>query len=601
MAKHRFIELLSGYRTVGRDESVGGKHFISKAISGRMDKRSGHSFSSAVNGFTEWIEELVMYTVTRSYGFMALTFGILTVILHFAGDFFIESMNASITSIVIGAVTALLAVPLLFSREPLTIQLQDIPVLRWLLYDFFCLKRANRADDKKGIPTFVLVTLGVALAVVGFFFPVKYVAAGFLIAIYIFLAFQSPELSMIVTLIVLPYVMLLPYGQYVFVALVAVTVLSFIRKTVNGKRAFFLEVYDVIMLFLVITVVVSCLVMNAEPDFSIVLASVPYLGYLIGGNLTTDRRIADRAMSAIAISTVPADIKAIVRFITSASEGELLDAFMHRETSVFSSAMAFSVYLTVSAVFCIFFLIEKSEARPLFLFVLALDLVALFLAGCPIAVIVIALCFLAYRLQIKSKYGAVASLFLVAVTYLVYLLPDIALDYVMIGNESFVGKDIAMLKLDGINVFLDNILLGVGAGSESVTEELSQRGYFFSSDFGNIFIEIACESGIIALILFVGLLLVRTVHLKEYFLYLRSVRQLRYSVINSVAMFVIISLGIFCAVFSDPVLTFLMWFIFGMGSSILRISKREFDDRYVYFKDQSSFDSSEIIIGIRDI
>jgi hypothetical protein len=66
-------------------------------------------------------------------------------------------------------------------------------------------------------------------------------------------------------------------------------------------------------------------------------------------------------------------------------------------------------------------------------------------------------------------------------------------------------------------------------------------------------------------------------------------------------MFVIISFGIFCAVFSDPVLTFLMWFIFGMGSSMLRISKREFDDRYVYFKDQSSFDSSEIIIGIRDI
>ena len=601
MAKHGLIELLDGYSTVSRDEEQvpGGKYFISKAISGRMVKRKGADTSFSLFGLLEKLEDVIMYTTTRSYGFMALTFGILTIILHFAGDFFIESMNASITSIIIGALSALVAVPLLFSNVSLSVQLQDIPLTRWLLYDFLCLKRTNRSDDKTGIPTFILVIFGVTLAAVGFFVPVKYLVSGVFVAVFLHLAFQSPEFSAVATFLVLPYVSLAPFGQYAFVSLIAVTVLSFFRKTARGKRVFFFEQYDIVVLLLIAVTVVSGLVMNPRADFSLVLAAVPFLGYLIGSNLTTNKRVADCAMSAIAASSVPAAVIAMIRFVMAVSRGEVPEFFKRAEPSVFNTAAAFSVYLTVSALFCIFFIKERRAASILYIFVLAADIIALVLAACPLTALIIALCFAVFRFFPSSRVGGSVTVGLGALLYLLYLIPENALNFIFRGNGTLTGKELILLKLESVEVFLDNLLLGVGAGKESVTEELTRRG-FFSPDFGNIFLELACESGVFALLLFILFICIRVRHSYVYFHYLRSVGQINYFTAMEVVSFAVIGLGIFCGIFSEPTLAFITWFVFGMGSAMLRISKREVDDRYVDFRDHRSLDSSEMEIEIRN-
>jgi hypothetical protein len=157
-------------------------------------------------------------------------------------------MSADITSIIIGAVCALVAVPLLFSHESLSVQLQDMTLTRWLLYDFLCLKRTHRTEDKTGIPTYALVILGVIASAVGFFVPVKYIALGVFVATFIHFAFQSPEFSLMTTLLALPYVFLIPYGDYVFIALVVISLLSLVRKTMHGKRVIFAEQYDILVI-----------------------------------------------------------------------------------------------------------------------------------------------------------------------------------------------------------------------------------------------------------------------------------------------------------------------------------------------------------------
>lgn len=601
MSKSTLYKLLDGYSTDGGENgsASGGKHFVSRAFSGRMDKqKKGIAF--AVYRFAKSFEERVMFTGSRSYGFMALTFGLLTVILHFAGDFFIESMEASITSIIIGAVSSLVSVPLLFSHESLSHILQEMPLTRWLLFDFLCIKRATHKDDgKDGIPTYVLVFLGIVLATVGFFVPVKYLVIGGFAFAFAHLAFQSPEFSTVSLVLVMPYTSLLPMGDYVLSALLLLSVISLFRKAIRGKRVMLFEQYDLLVALLMLIVAISFAVMNRAVDLSLLLALVPFLGYTLGSNIISNRRLADCVMNAFVVSALPATALSLVRAVRSAFSGEFLELIKNGESSVFSSPMAYAAYLTVAAVFCIFFIHENEGAkRVAYCIALTVNAVGIILAGCPFIPFVILLCIPAYRLLLKRKNGAIPVLAIGVLVYLLYLLPEALLDFVLKGN-GISAHEQKLIVTEGLDVILDNLLLGVGAGKESAAAELLSRGFNHDS-FISAPLQLACGSGVVALILLILIITVRVRHRAVYFPFVNSVHQLGYSTVTSVAFFAFITVGAVCDIFSSPLLSIVLWFIIGMGSAVLRISKREYDDKKVYLMGQSSHDASETEIEVRE-
>jgi hypothetical protein len=368
----------------------------------------------------------------------------------------------------------------------------------------------------------------------------------------------------------------------------------------HGKRVIFAEQYDILVILLMIVASVCGLLMNGGIDISLTLAVVPFISYFLGSNLTTNRRIADCAMSAIVLSSVPMAIMTAVGFVQKMiADVSLLEYFTSGASAVFDTPAELSVFLTVSVIFSAFVIKEKSGgARGFYLIIFLLDAIALVLASFIPSFLVIALCAILYGILAKKRNGGIIATVLAALIYLVYLLPGGILNTVLRGGTSSAEEQL-LIRGEGIDIFLDNLLFGIGAGGESVYSELSSRGYYFSLDFGNIFLEIACESGIFALAIMLMILAVRIRHTGVYFQYLRSSYLLNYSVIMSVGFFAIMGFGAFSGILSDPVISFLMWFVFGMGSAILRILKNEFDDRRVYFRDQRSFDSSETEIEIR--
>jgi hypothetical protein len=51
-------------------------------------------------------------------------------------------------------------------------------------------------------------------------------------------------------------------------------------------------------------------------------------------------------------------------------------------------------------------------------------------------------------------------------------------------------------------------------------------------------------------------------------------------------------------IWSEPSAYYFFWCLFGIGSATLRVAKKDYDDKVVYYEESSAFDSSVIDIEI---
>jgi aconitase A len=74
----------------------------------------------------------------------------------------------------------------------------------------------------------------------------------------------SPEFSFISSILVCPYATLIPNSSWLLSALAILTVLSFARKVTVGKRVYSIEIYDVLMLLLVTSVLLAGVILGGS-------------------------------------------------------------------------------------------------------------------------------------------------------------------------------------------------------------------------------------------------------------------------------------------------------------------------------------------------
>jgi O-antigen ligase len=112
-------------------------------------------------------------------------------------------------------------------------------------------------------------------------------------------------------------------------------------------------------------------------------------------------------------------------------------------------------------------------------------------------------------------------------------------------------------------------------------------------------LEIACEAGIISLVAFVLIYVIRVRHLGIYRPYVKKSSVSKISSYTTAVTVVLMVYGAFNYIWADMTMYYLFWCIFGLGSAALRVAKSEFDDRIAYFSDGSTEDTSSIDISIR--
>ena len=87
----------------------------------------------------------------------------------------------------------------------------------------------------------------------------------------------------------------------------------------------------------------------------------------------------------------------------------------------------------------------------------------------------------------------------------------------------------------------------------------------------------------------------------------RTVQQAEYSLISSVgdifsascaSLLSFFALGIWGFTFREPMMFFMFILTFGIGSAVLRISKKEYDDHHIYSVEDMSPDSATVDITL---
>ena len=600
MAKKSTMDLLRGY-TDGANNTSGKKFYVS-TVSGSANQVTVTRFGKMFNAASDKITKVLSYTPARSYGAFLLSFGVFALVIHFILGYIGVTESIPTYVIIISAALALLGTPFVLTGKPMAILFQDMELTDFIFFEFFCIRRMHRSDKEKGLHYAVGIVLGALFGVLSIFVPIWMLVSLIGIMIYLFLTFLSPEFSFFSIFLVMPYLTFDTDGVLLAI-MVAVTVISYMRKVALGKRVYSFEQYDLMLIVMLACILISGIFVKGVESFvSSVVMILLGMGYILSSSLVTNRRLADCLINAVIISSLPISVIAITESALDISRNGI-EAFTGA-TATFDKPYTLAVFLLVSCVFSLYFVSSGRERYKRILYALV-SLVTLFALACTMnlwafmAALFGALAFVAVRM----RHGSGVLLFVI--TFAVYALLFVPQHYLEIILDNELIKSLGFAEpithwFSSFAMLKDNLLLGVGIGRECFLEEIANYApthYFYNS--GNFLLELACEAGIISLAAFVIIFLIRIRHRGIYQPYIRNSQVSKLASFTSVCMVCLMVFGVFNYIWADMTMYYLFWCVFGLESAALRVSKYEFDERAAYFNDGSAEDSSSIDISIR--
>ena len=599
MAKQSVFKIVKGYAEAlpGFSSTPKTKDFPSHTISGKITQRTKRLLSSRpfklMRSIIRWFSRIS----SRAYGSAALSFGIVTLIMYFMS----LSKDSSAVTPIIGTALSILSIPFLLFDKPLSLLFQDFSLTDYVFFEFFCIKRLNRMETTQHIPMIISSALGIIIAVAGYFVPVWMLACGLGAFIFFCLTMLSPEFAFFLSFMILPYEGYIPYSSIILVSMVSVSAFSFARKVIFGKRVMYLERYDFLIGIMMLFVLISGIFIKGLSSFtwSIELVLLA-LGYTMASNVVANRRLADRAILSVVISSLVPSLIAIVNFIVKLT-GSGISSFTDMvDFSVFKSSGACAVFMIVSIFYSSAMLIQTQGMRRfLFATIALLDLACLLISGELVALIAL---FFGTATFFTLKYPRISAWVLIAlpiVPYFIALVPESAIEALFSIIPSFnSANELFDLWKASLSAFADNLFFGIGIGKEAFAQEIAKYGIQQAGNSANLFIEIGLEAGIFTLISFTILLFLRVFHRSGYHFYVKNSELNILAPVSTLCTLTLIAYGSFNYIWSDPSSYYLFWCVFGIGSAALRVAKKENDDRMLYYEDTRASYSSAIDINI---
>jgi len=540
------------------------------------------------------------YSSTRSYGSFILSFGLMSLLLHLGEYYFADEPQIAF-SLIVGAACAVLAIPLLIFNKPMCIALQDFALTDIVFFEFFLIKRMQRNVDHVSISPLVALFLGFIPAVVGFFVPVKWVVISMLLAVGITVAFTTPEFPMILTLLALPYLPVLPMSKIILLSMSLVTFISFALKVILGKRVYNFDIYDAIIGLIVLFVLISGIAGYGEDSLkNSIVFIVLILGYFPASNLIVNRRLADCAMNAVVVSAIPISVIAVIEFAVELPWTNYASPEYSTPgtSALFSTNGALAAFMIVAAVLTLAFAVErKNKAKKIFyysLFVFETFVIGLLLQFGALVAAIFAVA--AYFILTSRKIPHDVIAVLIAAVHLLLFIPMEKLNALsrLLGLDPTLPAVISGYKR-AFKVFGENVWLGIGIGDGSYkgVTGINSSGIF------NTLLGIGVEIGVLALILFILIILIRLRHLSYYRHYVNNSFVNTAVKMTALSTVTLLAYGAFANIFEDATIFYLFWSVLGICTSTLRTAKKEWDDRLGYYGDSRSAESSVVDILIR--
>ncbi len=574
------------------------KLFRSKEISSIGTVGTVRLLKGKIVKLLNYIGRSIAYSSTRSFGSFILSFGLMSLFLHLGEYYFADEPEIAL-SLAVGAACAVLAVPLLVVNKPMCLALQDFALTDYILFEFLLIKRMHSDTDHSAVVPLVAAFLGFIPAIIGFFVPIYFVVLGIIIAVFVTLALIAPEFPMILTLLILPYLELLPLSRIVLISLSFITFISFAIKVLIGKRVYNFDIYDAIIAIIILLVMISG-ALGQGPDSlkNSIIFTVLLLGYFPASDLIVNRRLADCAMNAVIVSAIPIAAVSAVEFAVELRAVDFTSKYSTPGISAFfSSPSSLAAFMIVAAILTLAFALQKkNRAKKTFYFsVFVFEAFLLGLMLQPGVLVAVALVSVAYLIFTSNKIPHDVIAVLIVAAHLLLLIPIEKLNAV----SKYFGFDLALPALvsgykRALKVFTENIWFGagIGDGSYKAASGMNSSGIF------NTLLGIGVEIGVFALVLFAIMILIRLRHLSYYRHYTK--KSFVNTAVNMTALVTVALLiyGSFADIFENAAVFYLFWTVFGICTSSLRTARKEYDDRLGYYGDLRSAESSAIDISI---
>ncbi len=596
----KILDLLDGYEIPRehrneKGDPIVGKSFFSRSLTGTFTGKRGFSSNKLFDAL-RLLTRRFLSTSVRVYGTMLLIFGSLSALVSIAADYFSPGRDIS-SSLITGVVIAAVGIICTFAESSIAAVAEKFFLTDYLFFEFFCIKRMQKSGEAKGLPPAFGIISGIALGALSI--PLHPISVVLLLSLLLFIAlsFASPEFSFLFTLLVLPYTELIANTTYVLTPLIIISFLSFLRKVISGKRVYVFEKYDFLIAIMTIFVLISGIFIKGMESFeSSMMFLLGALGYILASNLITNRRLADRVSAAVVYSSFPASLYTVISYILGAVGGN----YQYRGAGFYQSSV-FGSYLVVSILFTLALLKESKHKteQAVCIFILFAQLSALLCSASFMAAAALFLSLVCYFPLKTRKLSGVFILLLMFSVYLVFLLPSGILNSealsLLLGKEA---SELTALWRASLDMFSEQPLIGIGMGTSSYSQEIIKHGGTPSNNSSNLFLEIACEAGVFALIFFVLVLLECLRHRSRYRSYVKASQVKTVSNTVMLALVALIIYGSVNYIWENSAVCYLFWCVFGLGSATLRTAKREHDDRIIYYNDVVSAESSDIDVQI---
>ena len=562
---------------------------FSERDSAAHNKRSRQVASFRPIKFLGSAVQSLAYASTRTYGWFSMTFGLVSLFLHLAAYYFSSSPSEELSQLVIGAVFAILSIPLMLIDIPMCEALQRFPVTDYLLFEFFSIKRLGEDKRRKKTKPIIGMAIGIVPAIFGFFFPMEVVVFVIIALLVVTVSFVSPEFPFFLMLMLAPYAGALDYTDKLLVAISLLSMCSFFAKVMLGKRYYSVDVSDICLIVFATVIVVFGVIGGGRNSTTISMILVALsLAYIPATNIIVNRRLADCAIDAIVFSSLPLSVVAIAQYITG-----IFTTGRAPASALMSSPYILATYLCVAISLVAFSIsgVRGAVKRGIYIALLPVLGAALFATEC-LPVLIILPVLIAARAIVRSRRAHKESLIaLAAVPSILFFLPTKVLT--AISSVSPMSTTLVELRsglLSALESFGSNMIIGDGAA------DLSGEG---TGALLNTGLGLGCRFGIFAVIVLFVVCVIRLRQDTAYSTYLKSSQLSVFSNMTTVAMFALATCGWFCDVFADLGLYCLFFALFGLNTAALRISKSEYDERTWYFKDQKDVDSSTADIFLR--
>lgn len=525
------------------------------------------------------------------YGNFGLFFGIYTIVIYYIKLFVPWLEAATFSHLLVGIFTFIASIPLLFSRINLATSVKNSVFGRGLFKHTFGFSDES-FDNKKGSTRTkgnLMLFFGLLAGILTLIVHPLYIVLAIATAILITLIASAPEIGVILTIIVIPFLTLTPMPTVFLALLVLVTSFFYIIKLIRGKRIFKIEILDFAVLLFGILIMLSS-VYSAGGKASVASSAITFIllvGYFLLVNLMRTEQWIKRCVIALVSSGSIVAIIGVFEFIFGDKNNSWLDQSFYniiktRVVSLFENPNILAVFLVMVFPFLVAISIKSKEKNAKFLtrMLIILFLTCIIFTWSRAAWIAVILSILLFSTLYTKKTFRIFGVALIIFPLIPIMLPTSIIErFLSISNltDSSIAYRIYTWK-GTLGAIKDYLFCGIGYGDaafQTVYPAYSYSGIESAPHSHSLILQLLLGMGIIGFTVFCIAIFLS---FQKSFEYIKNEKNTDSSiyVIGSVASIVsALIIGVFDYIWYNPRMFYLFWIIIAIGNAVIRIGDYE--------------------------